>query len=102
MDYHTLKMIKKEVDRQKAFGPGPSPFGVVKADVDLVSPSPRMPKTDTSQIETEIIISSKKKSSGTRLHRAEPGMIVKVRFEYFNLVIFELDNIDLGNKACVK
>ena len=80
MDYHTLKMIKKEVDRQKAFGPGPSPFGVDKADVDIVSPSPRMPRTATSlQVEEEYIRPQKKKSSGHRLHRSEPGMIVKVR-----------------------
>jgi len=79
MDYQTLKMIKKEVDRQKAFGPGPSPFSVDKADMDLVSPSPRMPKSNSEKVEEDYLRPQKKKSAGSRLHRAEPGMIVKVR-----------------------
>jgi len=78
IDRQTLKMIKKEVDRQKAFGPGPSPFAISKTDVEVVAPSPRMPKTLQSD-ENLSFSQANKKSSGHRLHRPEPGMIVKVR-----------------------
>ena len=78
MDYGTLRMIKREVDKAKAFGPGPSPFAVNQSDVELVSPSPRLPRT-TQEVTEQEIMRPKKKSSGTRLHRPEPGMIVKVR-----------------------
>ena len=79
MDNYTIKMLKREVDRQRAFGPGPSPFNVSKADVDLVTPSPRLQKAVTPPPESQEMQKTKMKSSGTRLHRPEPGMIIKVR-----------------------
>ena len=75
LDYATLKMIKKEVDRNRAFQPSSSPFQ---------SASDLKPKKVVSlnheKSQSQITVSGGGgKSSGVRLHRPEPGMIVKVR-----------------------
>ena len=68
-------MIKKEVDRNRAFQPSSSPFQ---------SASDLKPKKVVSlnheKSQSQITVSGGGgKSSGVRLHRPEPGMIVKVR-----------------------
>ena len=79
LDRSTLKMLKREAERSKAFGPGPSRFD--KADASAISPPPRVPRPiddDYSVHDSQEFVRIKK-SSNTRLHREQPGMIVKVR-----------------------
>lgn len=81
LDRSTLKMLKREADRSKAFGPGPSPYNFDQADASAISPPPRVPRPideDFSVHESQEFIRMKK-SSNARLHREQPGMIVKVR-----------------------
>ena len=79
MDYSTLKMIKKEVDRNRAFHPTPSPF----QPVHDTNPKkiPNLPNLPEHQMRRSHTMHMTSKSSGARLHRPEPGMIVKVRYE---------------------
>jgi len=77
LDYSTLKMIKKEVDRNRAFHPTPSPF----QPVHETNPKkiPNLPNLPEHQMRRSNTMHMTSKSSGARLHRPEPGMIVKVR-----------------------
>jgi len=70
-------MIKKEVDRNRAFHPTPSPF----QPVHETNPKkiPNLPNLPEHQMRRSNTMHMTSKSSGARLHRPEPGMIVKVR-----------------------
>ena len=70
-------MIKKEVDRNRAFQPSSSPF---QSASDLKPKKIVNLTHDKSQ--SQITVSGGGKSSGVRLHRPEPGMIVKVRLDF--------------------
>ena len=94
LDRSTLKMLKREADRSKAFGPGPSPYNFDQADASAISPPPRVPRPideDFSVHESQEFIRMKK-SSNAKLHREQPGMIVKVRlvFYFYSKIIFYL------------
>jgi len=77
LDYSTLKMIKKEVDRNRAFHPTPSPFQ--QAHDTNPKKIPNLPNLPEHQLRRSNTMHMTSKSSGARLHRPEPGMIVKVR-----------------------
>merc|ERR1711962_1274691 len=77
LDYSTLKMIKKEVDRNRAFHPTPSPFQ--PAHDTNPKKIPNLPNLPEHQLRRSHTMHMTAKSSGARLHRPEPGMIVKVR-----------------------
>ena len=76
-------MIKKEVDRNRAFHPTPSPF----QPVHDTNPKkiPNLPNLPEHQMRRSHTMHMTSKSSGARLHRPEPGMIVKVRYEKIEL-----------------
>jgi len=75
LDYQTLKMIKKEVDRNRAFQPSSSPF---QNGADL-KPKKLARAQVSNGAAASVTMMGQTKSSGVRLHRPEPGMIVKVR-----------------------
>jgi len=77
LDYSTLKMIKKEVDRNRAFHPTPSPFQ--PAHDTNPKKIPNLPNLPEHQLRRSHTMHMTARSSGARLHRPEPGMIVKVR-----------------------
>jgi hypothetical protein len=70
-------MIKKEVDRNRAFHPTPSPFQ--SAHETIPKKIPNLPNLPEHQMRRSHTMHMTSKSSGARLHRPEPGMIVKVR-----------------------
>ena len=69
-------MIKKEVDRNRAFQPSSSPF---QSASDLKPKKVVSLNHEKSQSQITVSGGGGGKSSGVRLHRPEPGMIVKVR-----------------------
>ena len=81
IDYGTLRMIKKEIDRNRAFQSVPSPFDKGPKD----SRPKKLPSYSQIGFGTQNFSRSNgalhenARSSGARLHRPESGMIVKVR-----------------------
>ena len=83
IDYGTLTMIKKEIDRNRAFQSVPSPFDKGPKDTRPIKlPNYNQPGFGNQEFtRSNAFIHENARSSGARLHRPEPGMIVKVRLD---------------------